>query len=220
MFIKDTKQEDTQYGFFNDLQGTLSRQAEFSISELIPLLEQQLTVTLDKTYQIEAFLVGFEGSSNIATYFFAFPQKDSDSYINAYFYHDSEKTDKRQLVIAKTAKTTCTISEVDPVEVDSKEILTCYEKQFLDMQKDPETFMIATMTDENSISSKEAIRFLTYNQYPKRRCLFDGGIFCYPEKLDFLGDTIEKFAMDKVKEANAKEELGKTNQLQKKIPTI
>ena len=190
-----------------DLQNTLSYQAIFSIGDLIPLLEKQLTSTFRKPYQVEAFFIGLEGSSNINTYFLAFPKKDS--YINAYFYNSKNEN---ELFIARTVKPKRTVSKIGKVAIAFKnKTLNLYNKQLSNMQEDPETFLIA----KDVIKSEEAIRFLTHNQYPEKRYLYEGR-FCYPQELDFLGDTIEEFAMKNVKEAKAKEE----NQLQKKIPTI
>lgn len=173
---------------YTDQFSYLRYQAYFSMKELIPILEKEISEKLNLDYVIRPWICDFHNMSEAKMYYIAIP-KDVDCGIQVSF------TQNNQIYIYETIDKNHDHFHVgeyqDLVHIEHRvEHRAEYLRKLLNNG-------IAFILTEKNIKKSDI--FLTLVSDDKKDYYLFNNFFVYPEKLFFLNDTIEKFAKQKVK---------------------
>ena len=156
---------------------------QFSIDEIMPLLEEKISSIMRREYKIDFFITN-QGSSNcrLDVQYFAFP-KEETSYIKMFFIHDGyiytySIEDDKHAILKKVAMSSYNIKEID--------IRNKLHAQHSDL----------ILIGQETINVEDALKYLLLPHTPQYH-LFNN-FFCYNESIDEISDTIESFSKQKV----------------------
>ncbi len=183
---------------FVDNLKNLRESAKFSMEELIPILEEQISSMQGEEYKIDFFITNEGNCSLLDVCYLAFPKKEA--YTKALFSYNG--------FIYRYVKKSDTIGSLQKLEASqfSEEELTTLKS--LEITENDEVFLIA----KEKLPINKSFNYLVMPQ--EERYLLFKDFFCYGKQLDEISSTIEEFAQKKVEIAE------KEKQFLKKIPKI
>lgn len=160
----------------------------FSMSELIPILEKEISSIKDEEYMVDYFITNIANSNIYEVRYLAFPKREE--YIKALFSY-------KNLIVSYTK------SSKSHDSIVFERISTTNNIDFkdaLDIRVSDKVHLIA----QENIHSKQLLNYLCCP--PEEAYLSDfrgyeyqkDSFFCYDQEFDQLGDTIFGFAKKKL----------------------